>query len=300
MSPNHLWILFTLLIISIVSLADKEIEIPQGKIKFGLNYFGTHKSEVENPTFLTSDYRPSFQMSAPVYTTIGDSKNSKKERWSLDYKLTQHNLNTDLLKDSAAILAQQFLDFDKWIAESKEFYALNIGGLNQKENTSRDRKTYAQITFLGTYHRDLDWVYIYGLYYGSEIDGQFLLLPLLGLKTQLSTDWDFLAILPLNLRFSRLMNRAAKLSFYIRPDSFRYDVSNEGRYVQSSQTLTIQLQRCRTEAQWSQYLSWQLLIEGKFSFVGKQKVKILDGEQEYASVSSNGTTYLGVNLQFQI
>lgn len=296
MNFKYLWILSICFAFLNISFANEDLEIPKGRVPVGLNYFSTSKSEFENTANSISDNRMDFQLSVPVYTTISDSK---KERWSLDYRLTQHNLKTELLKNTTSIIAQQLLVSDKWIAESGEFYLLSVGGLNQKENTSGVSKAFGQVTLMGTYHKEFDFVYIYGLYYGSEIDGNFILLPVLGLKTQVSADWEFSGILPLNIRFSRAMNKSAKLSFYIRPDSFRYDVSNEGKYAQAPESFTFQVQRYRAGAQWRQYLSKQLLIDGDVGFMGKQKVKIIDGEQEYASESSNGTTYLGISLNYQ-
>ena len=80
--------------------------------------------------------------------------------------------------------------------------------------------------------------------YGAALTyayGRPLLLPILGIRTKISSSWTLSAILPAELSFIDKLNAKTGLSFSLRPSGNRFQFNNQGYFNTSSSTLYLQL-----------------------------------------------------------
>ncbi|MES2328897.1 MAG: DUF6268 family outer membrane beta-barrel protein [Bacteroidota bacterium] len=122
-------------------------------------------------------------------------------------------------------------------------------------------------------------LYQYGMIFTYSF-GKPLPLPVLGIRTKLSSNWTFSTILPVELSFTNRINTKLGLSFNIRPAGNRYQFDNQANFSTVSSTVFMQMREFQLGAALNYKLSRSFslgadagfLIGGKLRFTEQDDI----------------------------
>lgn len=125
----------------------------------------------------------------------------------------------------------------------KNFYLVDFSAGASAEKTIIDRgdtRYRMSGAFIVNHLHSTTTIYQYGLAL-TYAYGRPLVLPVIGIRTKLSTNWTFSTILPVEASFTDKLSNKLRLAFSIRPSGNRFQFANEGNFTSPSKDVFLQL-----------------------------------------------------------
>ncbi len=178
----------------------------------------------------------------------------------------------------------------------KNSYLMNASvGLaadNDVINKKNTRYRFAG-SFIVNHQHSNTTMYQYGAVF-SYAFGKPLLLPVLGIRTKISSNWTFSTILPVEVSFIDKLNAKTGLSFSIRPAGNRFQFDNQGNFSTASSTVFLQLREFQLGAALYYKISNDFTVSGDMGFLLGSKLNFIEQDDITKSVYETGVKSGGI------
>ena len=244
-----------------------------------------------------------FKSGTNIYTYQSMGLNAKIPLYGHTNIKTRHLFQTFLQADVLSANAQfgalsnsrQFINSSLglsgfYYSGGKNSYLFNIG-IGEAADTKVIENSNMLLRFNGSFivnHRQNEQTsYLYGTVFTYAF-GKPLPLPILGIRTRLSSQWTFTGILPAEISFTDKLNKQSGISFIIRPSGNRYQFNNQSNFATASSTVFMQLRDFLLAGHYYYHVSSAFTFDGEAGFLLGGKLNFIEQENKDQTVYSAG------------
>ncbi len=164
--------------------------------------------------------------------------------------------------------------------------SLGISADEDVINKSNTRYRFAG-SFIVNHKHSSKTLYQYGAMLTYSY-GKPLPLPVAGIRTKISADWTFSAILPVEVSFMNKFSEKAGIHFTIRPAGNRFQFDNQGNFATASPTVFLQLREFQVGTSLYYKLCKRFTVTGETGLLLGGKLNFTEQDDSKTSVFETG------------